>query len=186
MAISLPRKLWTVDEYERLIEEGTLTKYDRVELIKGEIVDMAPIGLRHISCVINLDDLFHELLGRTVTVSVQNSVRLPDDSEPQPDVALLKGHRSLYKQHRPSAEDVLLLVEVADSTLATDRSVKVPLYAEAGIPEVWVVNLDEDAIEIYSEPVGGRYIRTSVVGRGEMLALPGDLEGSVSMNEVLG
>ncbi len=186
MAITLPQKLWTTDEYELLIEEGTLNKDHRVELMKGEIVDMAPIGLRHASCVINLDDLFHDMFGRTVTISIQNPVRLLQDSEPEPDIALLKGHRSHYKQYRPRAEDILLLVEVADSTLDSDRNVKVPLYAQAGIPEVWVVTLNEDVIEVYSASLAGRYGTTIRVGRGEMLALPGDLVGSVSVDEVLG
>lgn len=188
MAASLPRKLWTVGEYEQLVEKGVLDEDDRVELIRGEIVEMAPVGTRHISCVINLQALFHRLSPDIVTVSVQNPVRLPNDSEPQPDVALLKGPRSRYKEHRPSSEDVLLLVEVSDSTLGSDRYVKAPLYAEAGIPEVWVVNLDKGVIEVFSQPAGGRYKRTSTVGRGETLAiaLPGGLAESISVDEVLG
>src|SRR5437588_1580611 len=114
MAVGLIRKLWTVAEYEEMIEKGILDKYDRVELIRGEIVEMAPIGVRHASCVNDLNALFGRLLDETVIVSVQNPIVLPNDSEPQPDIALLKGHRSLYRRKRPTAEDVLLLVEVAD------------------------------------------------------------------------
>lgn len=187
MAVSLARKLWSIDEYEQMIEKGILDKYDRVELIRGEIVEMAPIGVRHAACVTNLEALFHTLLDKeTATVYGQNPVQLPVASEPEPDVALLKGHRSLYRHRRPTAEDVLLLVEASDSTLATDRRVKLPLYAEANIGEVWLVNLDKDVVEVYSEPVGGKYEKMALVGRGEMLALPGGLRGQISVDEVLG
>lgn len=186
MAVSLARKLWTIDKYEQMIEKGILDEDDRVELVGGEIVETAPIGIRHAACVIALEELFRELLGKTVTVSGQNPVRLPNNSEPEADVALLKGPRKLYTRRRPTVGDVLLLVEVSDTTRGTDRGVKVPLYAEAGIPQVWIVNLDEDLIEVYSEPAGGQYRRASRVGRGGMLALPDGLEGSISVDEVWG
>jgi Uma2 family endonuclease len=186
MAVSLARKLWSADEYERLIENGILDEDNRVELIRGDIVELPPIGIRHAACVVALGELFHELLDRMVTVSVQNPIRLPDDSEPQPDIALLRGHRSLYTRRRPTAGDVLLLVEVSDTTPATDREVKVPLYAGSGIPQVWVVNLDSEAIEVYSEPVGEKYQKVTFVARGEKLALPGGMAGEIALDEVLG
>src|SRR5437879_4283597 len=102
MTTGLARKLWSVAEYEEMIEKGILDKYDRVELIRGEVVKMAPIGVRHAGCVTGLDTLFHRLPDEMVTVSVQNPIVLPDDSEPQPDVALLKGHWSLYVRKRPT------------------------------------------------------------------------------------
>ena len=185
MAISLPRKLWTVDEYELMIEKGILDEDDNVELIKGEIVEMAPIGLRHAGCVTALQTLFHDLVGEMATVSVQNPVQLPDDSEPQPDIALLKGGWRSFMHKRPTASDVLLLVEVSDSTLAADRGVKLPLYAEAGIREVWIVNLDNDVIEAYSQPSGGKYTTAALMGRGQSLALPAGLPGQISVDEVL-
>jgi Uma2 family endonuclease len=187
MAISLPRKLWTVEEYESMIEKGILNKYHHVELIKGEVVNMARIGLRHASCVTNIQALLHESLNNQVaTIMVQNPVLLPNESEPQPDVAVVKGHRSLYKERRPTVADLLLLVEVADSTLGTDRAIKVPLYAEAGIPEVWLVNLDKSLVEVYSRPEEGKYSNLSLVRRGETLALPGGLPGVISVDEALG
>ncbi len=186
MVVSLARKLWSVDEYERMIEKGILTKDNRVELIRGDIVEMAPIGIRHAACVVALQELFQELLGRAVTVSVQNPIRLPDDSEPEPDVALLRGPSSLYRRRRPQAEDLLLLVEVSDATLATDREVKLPLYAEAGIPQVWLVNLDKDRIEVYTEPLGGRYGRMVIAGRGAVLYMPAGLPGEIAVDGVFG
>lgn len=186
MAVSLARKLWSIEEYELMIEKGVLNENTRVELIRGEIIKMAPIGLRHAACVVRLDDLFHELLGRTVIVSVQKPVQLHNDSEPEPDVALLKRRSDAYASKRPTASDVLLLVEVADTTLTTDRSVKVPLYAEAGIATVWLVNFDKTAIEVYSNPVAGTYQQATIVGQDEMLVLPGELQGTISVAEVFG
>lgn len=186
MTVGLAHKLWSIDEYEQMIEKGILTKNDRVELIRGEIVEMAPIGLRPAACVVRLTGLFHKLLGETVMVSVQNPVQLHDDSEPQPDRALLKRRVDAYAAKRPTEGDVLLLVEVTDSTRLTDRAVKVPLYAEAGIAVVWVVNVDEGVIEVYANPVGGSYQRTDMLGPGTMLALPGGLPGSINVGEVFG
>lgn len=185
MVIELPRKLWTVDEYELMIEKGVLTGDDRVELIRGEIVQMAPIGPRHAVCVRRLDDLFHDLLQKTVIVSVQSPVRLPDDSEPQPDLALLRRRPDEYAGGHPTAEDILLLIEVSDTTLATDRAAKVPLYAEAGIAEVWLVNLENDGVEVYSELVGGRYTKVDFVGRGQRLRMPSGLVGEIEVDDIL-
>jgi Uma2 family endonuclease len=185
MTIGFTRKLWSIEEYERMIKMGILSKDDRVELIKGEIVELAPIGVRHAACVVAFQDLFHASLRQSVTISVQNPVRLPDDSEPQPDIALLKGHRTLYNHRRPTAEDVILLVEVSDTTLATDKEVKLPVYAHAEIPQVWIVNLDADVIEIYSEPAGAVYTKVALGRRGQLLALPGGLPGEIAVDEVL-
>ncbi|MBF6614552.1 MAG: Uma2 family endonuclease [Chloroflexi bacterium] len=186
VAIELARKLWTIEEYEEIIEKGILDKYDHVELIRGEIVNMAPIGMRHVVCVARLDSLFHKLPEREVAIFVQSPIQLQNNSMPEPDVALLRGPLGAFAHRRAIAQDVILLVEVADSTLATDRSVKVPLYAEAVVTEVWIVNLDEEVIEVYSEPEGGKYGSVRRLGRGEEVALPAELEGSVRVEEVLG
>jgi len=186
MATGLPLKLWTVDEYEEIIERGILDEDDRVELIRGEIVEMSPIGYRHMNCVINLDALFHRLPEEEVTVSVQNPLQLPDNSVPQPDVALLNGHRRRYSGRRATSADAILVVEVSDATLNTDRSVKLPLYAEAGITEAWIANLDGDIVEVYSDPVSGQYQKKWVAGKGSSIPLPSGLPGVVSVDEVLG
>jgi Uma2 family endonuclease len=186
MVTGLPLKLWTIDDYEEMIERGILDADDRVELIRGEIVEMTPIGFRHVNCVINLDALFHRLPENEVTVSIQNPLQLPNDSEPQPDVVLLKGYRSLYAGRRATSEDALLVVDVSDATLKPDKNIKLPLYAEAGIPEAWIVNLEEDVIEVYSEPVGGEYRKMRIAGKGESVNLPGGLAGVVSVGEVVG
>jgi Uma2 family endonuclease len=186
MATGLPLKLWTVDEYEEMIERGILRDDDRVELIRGEIIQMTPIGPKHASCVRRLDDLFHDLLAKSVYISVQSPVRLPDNSEPQPDVALLRRAEGNYEQRHPAAEDIYLLIEVSDTTYNADHDVKIPLYAEAGVLEAWIVNLEGDTIEVYSELVGGVYRKAWVAIRGDILPLPDGLAGAVSVDEVLG
>lgn len=148
---------------------GVLSEDDRVELVEGEVIEMSPIGSRHAACVGRLTKLLERLAGDRAIVWVQNPVRINDYSEPVPDVALLKRRDDFYAQGKPGPADVLLLVEVADSTLGYDRQVKVPLYARAAVPEVWVVNLPGEVIEVYARPGGGEYQETRLVGRGESL-----------------
>jgi Uma2 family endonuclease len=186
MATGLARKLWSIEEYERMIELGILNKNHHVELIRGEIVEMAPIGLRHVACVSRLQEIFYNLLGMSVTIFGQSPVRLPNDSEPEPDVSILRRREDHYEMLRPTPQDILLLIEVSDSTLMTDRRNKIPLYAEAGVSEVWLVNLDEGAIEVYSKPTRGVYSKTRRAMRGEELLLPDALQGSINVDKVLG
>ncbi|MGA7733573.1 MAG: Uma2 family endonuclease [Chloroflexia bacterium] len=185
MAVTLVRKRWTFDEYEKMIEAGVLTRDDRVELIRGEIVEMAAIGPRHMTCVILFHEALYDVLGKSVLVSTQNAIRLPGDSVPEPDIAVLKRRPEIYARQLPSVDDVLLVVEVADSTLKSDREVKVPLYAEAGIAEVWLVNLEADTVEVYSQPVDGRYESKRVVTRDEKIAVPGSTNGEINLDSVM-
>lgn len=186
MATGLARKLWTIEEYERMIELGILNKNHHVELIRGEIVEMAPSGLRHVACVSRLQETFYKLLGVSVTIFRQSPVRLPNDSEPEPDVSILRRREDHYEMLRPTPPDILLLIEVSDSTLMTARRDKIPLYAEAGISAVWLVNLDEGAIEVYSKPTRGIYSEVRRALRGEDLLLPVGLQGSINVDKVLG
>ncbi len=142
---------FSVEEYYHLAEKGILQEDERVELIDGKIIDMAPVGSIHTSCVNRLNYLFAELAKRAI-VSIQNPIRIGEFSEPQPDIALLKYRNDFYAGHHPVADDVLLLIEVADSSLEYDREEKIPLYGRAGIPEVWLVNLIENCIEMFRSP----------------------------------
>jgi hypothetical protein len=146
----------TVREYHRMAEAGVLSAQDRVELIEGEIIDMTPIGPRHADAV----DRIVAALSRQPTpglrIRVQNPLTLGDASEPQPDIAIV-ADRS-YADAHPVASDVRLVIEVSDTTLAFDRDVKLPLYARAGVPEVWIVNLPANQLEIFREPAGDRYL----------------------------
>ncbi|MDP9372388.1 MAG: Uma2 family endonuclease [Chloroflexota bacterium] len=184
MAVQMPRRRFTVDDYERMAEAGILTEDDRVELIAGEIVEMAAIGIRHAGCVTALTDLLSELVGREVSISVQNAVRLAEDGEPQPDVAVLK--RGRYQRVRPTVADILLVIEVAEPSRDYDRNVKMPLYAAAGIPEVWLVDLIAQTVERHTEPHDGRYSLIALAGRGQSLAstvLPGV---TIAVDDILG
>lgn len=151
------QRLFDTREYHLMIEIGIIREGDRVELVGGEILEMAAMGSKHYGCIAKLNALLTETLGRTVVVAIQGPVRLPDSSEPEPDVALLKPRDDFYARALPTPEDTLLVVEVSDTTLRYDREVKLPLYARAGIPEVWIVNLPAATVETHSRPVTGKY-----------------------------
>jgi Uma2 family endonuclease len=170
MGVQLARRLFTVAEYHKMAEAGILSEDDRVELLEGEIVAMSPIGSRHAGLVNRLNRLFSQRAGDQVVVSVQNPVRLGGYSEPQPDLALLRPRADFYTSSHPGPEDVLLAVEVAETSAAVDREVKVPLYARFGVPEVWLVDLAGDQVEVFREPSAEGYREVRVLRRGESLA----------------
>lgn len=186
MAIQIPRRLITIDEYEKMIAAGVFPPDDRSELIRGEIVEMTPIGLRHASCVARVQTVFTELLGRKAIVWVQNPIRLVGNSLPEPDLALLKPRADFYGQSRPMPSDVFLVVEVSDSTLESDIAVKAPLYAESGILEMWIVNLQDNVVEVYSRPNAGSYSLTYRAGPGQAISMPGGLAGEIEVKDILG
>ena len=155
----------SVDKYEQMVRAGILTENDRVELIRGELIDKMPAGDAHVEAVNRLSRRFSKLLDEAVTVSVQNPLVLAD-SEPEPDVAV-------YTRRAPGkarAADVHLVIEVADSSLDFDRTVKLSLYAEAGIGEYWIVNVLDEEIEVHRRPqLDGSYANCAVLKRGEIL-----------------
>jgi Uma2 family endonuclease len=157
MSVRIAKHWFTVAEYNRMGEAGIFSEEDRVELVEGEVIERSPIGKRHAACVKRLSALLHRRFGQTAIVSVQDPIQLNDFSEPQPDIVLLNPRDDFYEQSLPMPPDVLLLIEVAETTVQYDRLVKVPLYARASIPEVWLVNLPEEQIELYTEPISGAY-----------------------------
>ena len=164
MTTDIKRRAFSVDEYHAMVDAGILTKYDRVELLDGEIIAMVPIGSGHASCVMRLLRMLNEVVGERAIVSVQGPVWLDEASEPEPDLMLLKWRDDFYAAAHPTPADVLLLIEVSDATVAFDKNVKLPLYARAVIPEVWIVNLPDRAIEVYSTPVGPEYTESRSIG----------------------
>ncbi|WP_149537923.1 Uma2 family endonuclease [Siccirubricoccus phaeus] len=165
-----------VRDYYRMGEAGIFEPGMRVELIEGEIIDMAPIGSEHGGIVNRLNRFSVRGVGDRAVVSVQGPLRLSEFSEPEPDLLLLKPRADDYTGQHPTAADVLLLIEVANTSLRYDRDVKLPLYARHGVPEVWIVNLTEGLIEVYRDPKGEAYLTTRRAARGETLepaALPG-------------
>ena len=178
-------RLFNIDEYYRMAEFGILDADDRVELIEGEIVEMAPIGGRHAATVTRLTKLLSVSAGNRADVSIQNPVKLSDLSVPQPDAALLLP--VVARDNRlATAGDVLLIVEVADTTLESDREIKLPLYARAGVPEVWIIALNDDAIEAYRQPSMTGYGTKLVAKRGEILAPLALPQLELAVDEVLG
>ena len=167
MAIQLPRWRFTVGDYEQMIAAGILGEDDRVELIAGDIVEMSPVGGEHVERVGRLTRTVSRAIDDTLLVSVQSPIRLTDDSEPQPDLAVVRDRA--YAGKLPTAADVLLIIEVADSSRDFDRNIKLPRYAAAGIPEAWLFDLTSETIERHSEPRGGRYGLIAVAGRGDTL-----------------
>lgn len=164
------RHRYTVDDYYRMAEVGILAPDARVELIDGEVVEMPPIGAPHASVVTELQNLLIEAVGRRAVVRVQNPVRLDRHNEPEPDIALVRSSARKYRETHPSPEDVLLLVEVADSSLRFDRDVKVGLYARCGIPEVWLLDLTSTRITRFRGPSDAGYRESEVLG--DLAAVP--------------
>jgi Uma2 family endonuclease len=166
----LPRHLWTVEEYHRMGELGLLDADARVELIEGEIVEMAPIGDAHAATSNRLNRLLVLAAGERGIVAVGNPVRLSLRSEPQPDFSILRP-RADYQTRGPRPEDVMLAVEVSDTTLRPDRRMKLALYATAGIPEFWIVNLEGREVEIHRSPIGDAYASIERKRPGDVAAI---------------
>jgi Uma2 family endonuclease len=181
------QRLFTIEEYERMIEAGVFHEDEHIELIRGAVVKMAALGLPHEACVRRLTQLFVQRVGEVAIVSVQNSVHLPtSNSQPEPDVALLKWREDFYETERPQPTDVLLLVEVAESSLRSDRVDKVPLYAEAGISEFWLIDLRHNSVEVYTNPEAGLYRNMQRVERGGTLTIHGKTEVIIEVDDILG
>lgn len=147
----------TVHDYHRMGEAGILGEDDRVELIEGEIIDMTPIGSRHASAVAYISQALTLVVRGRALVWSQNPVTLTEDTEPQPDVALLHSREDYYRGSHPRPEDVLLVIEVSDSSVDYDRQVKIPLYSRHGVPEVWLLDLVEPALTIHRAPRDDAY-----------------------------
>lgn len=174
MEHGLPHRI-TVDEYYRMAEAGLLAPDARVELIEGEIIDMPPIGSLHAGTVDQLAGMLHHAVTGRATVRCQTPVRLSRYSEPQPDIVLVKPRSDFYKREHPGAQDILLIVEVSDTTLQYDLRVKVPFYAGLGVPEVWLVDLEHHELRTFRYPTSGGYAEiraTSTPGRTSIFTLP--------------
>lgn len=177
---------FTKDEYHRMIEAGILKEDDRVEFLEGNIIAMAPIGSRHVACVNRLNRLLNRVLGDRAQISVQNPVSLSGNSEPQPDLVVLRPQENFYSTALPAPQDILLIVEVGEASAATDRQDKLPLYARAGIQEVWLVDLIEECIEAYREPLrDGPYQTRHVFRRSEQVTLSAFPDIHLSVDDLL-
>lgn len=185
MALHVHKGPFDVAAYERLAAVGILREDARVELIDGQVVEMSPIGDRHANCVRRLIRAFAARVADVAIIDVQNTLVLGQHDAPQPDLAVLKPRADVYRNH-PRAPDALLVIEVADTSLAYDRDVKVPLYARAGIPEVWLVNLPANRIDVHRQPFAGRYSDIRAASRGDLLTPVHFPNVALAVDEVLG
>ena len=188
MALLVARRLFTVDEYYQMATAGILHEDDRVELIAGEIIQMAAIGSRHAGCVNRLTQFFVLHVAGQAIVTIQNPIHLNNRSEPQPDMSLLAPRPDFYTAGHPSPHDVLLVVEVADTSVGFDRDTKIPLYGRAGIREAWLVDLTQDHIEVHRQPARTRrgYRDVQRYTRGMRLSLLAFPDLSVMVEDILG
>jgi Uma2 family endonuclease len=184
MAVEIERgrRLFTVDEYDRMAAAGIFKPDERIELIDGEIVEMSPIGDRHAACVINLNRLLVLGVRGRAIVSPQNPVRISAHSKPQPDLALLRARS--YISAGATVEDMLLVVEVADTTVRYDRTVKRSLYARAGIPEYWVVDANAESVDVYRTPIADSYRDVQIVPRDGVLTPLGFPDVTIAVAEI--
>ena len=186
MSAQLEKWHFNVDQYYRLAEVGVLKPDDRVELIEGEIIRLSPIGSPHAASVARLNYRLRNSAPDNTMLWIQNPVRLSEFSEPVPDVTLVKLRADFYASHHPTPEDVLLVIEVSDTTMLADRNVKIPLYARAGIPEAWVVNLPRKLIEVYFDSTAGTYRESLKFKHGEILVSPTVSGLSLAVNDIIG
>ena len=164
------RRRFTVAEYYAMAEAGILARDERVELLDGDVITMPPIGDWHASKVMRINNsVLPTVQGRAI-VSVQGPVRLDDSSEPEPDVMLLRWRDDFYEGGHPGPADVLLLIEVSDTTVDYDRGAKLAAYAAAGIPEVWITSRRDRRIESYADPTGDEYATVRYYGAGESIS----------------
>jgi len=163
MTLQLQRHKITVKEYHKMAEVGILKPTDRVELIGGEIITMSPINNPHIGIINILNRMFIQQLGDQATISIQNPLQIDKENEPEPDIVVAKFRKDGYSKKRINPKDTYLIIEVADSSLKYDRSVKTKLYASANIKEYWIVNVKKQQIEQYTNPTGEKYSTKKII-----------------------
>lgn len=184
MSVQVSKRLITVEEYHKMGEIGIL-KEKGLELINGEIIEMSPKGSKHSKIVKKLNKLLAQILGDEVIISIQDPIIAGNFSEPEPDVAILKYRDDFYGEEHPHGEDVLLVIEIGDTSIAYDRKVKLPIYAESGVPECWLIDLNKKEIYTYWQPLGNAYKFSELVREGEMVQAQ-YFELSIPIQEILG
>lgn len=177
---------FSVEEFNKLGEAGIFDEDDRVELLDGEIIVMSPIGSQHAGAVMRLVSVFTERLGKRIVLNPQNPAVVDEFSEPQPDVMLLKPKPDFYQSGHPRPQDILLLVEVSDTTLSYDRGRKLRKYAECQVSEFWIVNLKNNSIEQYRAPAVTTYSHSRIHQRGETVGIEAFPDVHFAVEELIG
>ncbi len=182
----LMRKKFRTDEVYQMVEAGILPEESGWELIHGEIIHRMTIGSKHASIVRKLEKYLERNFGDFVMISGQNPIHIDEHNEPEPDIALLKPRDDFYAERHPVPEDVLLVIEVSDSTVDFDREIKKAIYAEAGINEFWLVNLKDSTVETFNNPSNGMYYQMRIFGRGEVVQTKNIQGISLEVSEIFG
>lgn len=180
------RRRFTVDEYYKMAEAGILNRDERVELIEGVVIEMSPIGGKHLGDVLYFDHVLTSVLQKRAVVMAQGPIQLGPRSEPEPDISVLKWRDDFYRSEKPRAADVFFLVEVMDSSAKLDRGRKLRIYACEGIPELWLVDIPGELIEIHRNPSGETYKEKRTVSRGETLSPEAFPDVVLEVNAILG
>jgi len=169
MSTEISRRLFTVHDYHKMVHAGILREGDRVELIRGEIVTMSPIGTKHNGAVLRALNTLLRFVGDRALVGCQGSIRLDEYDEPQPDIYLLRPRSDFYASGHAGPSDLFLIVEMADSSLKYDQTVKMELYAETGVPEYWISDVEHECLFAYSEPTRSGYRTMRTLQRGDTI-----------------
>lgn len=185
-AATVKPKRFRVEEFRKMTEIGILPEESGWEIIDGYLIDKMTIGSKHASIVKRLNKILTNLVGNQAVISIQDPIHINDYNEPEPDVALLAPRKDFYSKSHPMPTDVLLLIEVSDSTIEYDREVKKMLYAEAEIQEFWLINLKNNTVEVYSQPKNGSYYSTRILEAGETIKLTTIENLQLSVEEILG
>lgn len=181
MITEVAKRLINVKEYHKMAEVGILKPTDKVELVHGEIIEMSPVGSKHASIVKRLSRLLNEIAKNGATIGVQDPVVLDISNEPEPDISILKYRADDYSESHPGSEDVLILIEVSDSTYHYDREVKTSLYAKNSIPEFWIIDVQRRRIEVYLSSDGSEYLRREVLGINDKVSV---LSQQIAISEI--
>lgn len=186
MAIQTLKRKITVNEFQLMAKTGILDEKERLELMEGEIITMTPIGDNHARCVLFLTNFFAKKLIGKVMINVQNPLQLDTISQSQPDITLLRPRSDYYQSKSINPDDILLLIEVADSSIKYDRQIKAPFYAKHGISELWIINLENQTVEIYRDPQSDGYKDCHTFHPGDKIAPKAFPAFSMSVKDILG
>lgn len=185
MAVQLARRLINVKEYYSMYQAGILKETDRVELIHGEIIEMSPIGSKHAAAVSKLNNFLKDIIKEAALINVQNPIQINDLNEPEPDLIILKPKDNYYADAHPKPADTFVIIEVSDSTYDYDKQIKLPLYASAGIPEFWLINLNKNEIEVHRHPDKDVNKKIEIARSGDQIDLA-FCNKSIAVNQLLG
>lgn len=187
--VAATRRKFTISEYHQLVDLGFFTENDRIELIRGEIIEMAPKRTPHSVCNSLLWKQLYELIGKQAEIRVQEPITLPSNSEPEPDVVVANKKDDNYLSAHPTVEDIILVIEISDSTLKYDQETKLFLYAEARINNYWIINLVDNHLEVYSNPFSNNqdkfgYKNTNIFLPNEIINIPDFTETTLSLDSI--